>query len=182
MIQKTAIFILLLIASLATSARDLPLDKIKLPPGFKISLYADNVPGARSMALSPDGTLFVGTRGSKVYALPNRKLGKRADEGIVLAADLDTPNGVAFRDGSLYVAEVNRILRFDGIEARLRNPPLPAVVNDRFPGDTHHGWKFIRFGPDGLLYVPVGAPCNICAPDPARYAAIFRMKPDGSAF
>ncbi len=167
-------------ASLPAFCRDLPLDTIKLPPGFRISLYADNVPGARSMALSPDGTLFVGTRGDKVYALPNRKHGKRADEVITLASGLDTPNGVAFRDGALYVAEVNRILRFDGIEARLRNPPRPVVANDHFPSATHHGWKFIRFGPDGMLYVPVGAPCNICEPDPARYAAIFRMKPDGS--
>ncbi|MDH4233807.1 MAG: PQQ-dependent sugar dehydrogenase [Gallionella sp.] len=174
-------FFLLLTVSLAAGARDLPLDQIKLPPGFKISLYADNVPGARSMALSPDGTLFVGTRGSRVYALPNRSLGKHAERVIVLADGLNTPNGVAFRDGALYVAEVNRILRFDGIEARLGNPPKPVVVNDRFPTDTHHGWKFIRFGPDGLLYVPVGAPCNICEPDPARYAAIFRMKPDGSS-
>ena len=181
MIQRAAIFILLLTASLTACARDLPLDKIKLPPGFKISLYADNVPGARSIALSPDGTLFVGTRDSKVYALPNRSHGKHADEVITLAENLNTPNGVAFRDGALYVAEVNRILRFDGIESRLRNPPKPVVVNDRFPSDTHHGWKFIRFGPDGLLYVPVGAPCNICEPDPARYAAIFRMKPDGTA-
>lgn len=167
-------------ASLDASARDLPLDKIELPPGFKISLYADKVPGARSMALSPDGTLYVGTRGSKVYALPNRKNGKRADEVIVLAANLDTPNGVAFRDGALYVAEVNRILRYDGIEPRLRNPPKPVVVIDSFPADKHHGWKFIRFGPDGWLYVPVGAPCNICEPDAERYAAIFRIKPDGT--
>ena len=173
-------FFLLLSTSVAFG-RDLPLNEIKLPPGFKISLYADNVPGARSMALSPDGTLFVGTRGDKVYALPNRKHGTHADEVITLASDLDTPNGVAFRDDALYVAEINRILRFDGIEARLRNPPKPVVVNNSFPSDTHHGWKFIRFGPDGLLYVPVGAPCNICEPDPARYAAIFRMKPDGTA-
>ena len=176
-----AIFILLLAASPYASCRDLPLDTIKLPPGFRISLYADNVPGARSMALSPDGTLFVGTRGDKVYALPNRNRAKRADEVVTVLSGLDTPNGVALRDGALYVAEVSRILRFDDIEARLRNPPKPVVVSDRFPTDTHHGWKFIRFGPDGLLYVPVGAPCNICEPDPARYAAIFRMKPDGTA-
>jgi len=91
----------LFFAANAAFGRDLPLDKIKLPPGFKISLYADDVPGARSMALSSDGTLFVGTRGSKVYALPNRKQNKKADEVIVLADNLDTPNGVAFRDGAL---------------------------------------------------------------------------------
>lgn len=178
MIQRAAVFILFLTASLVASARDLPLGKIKLPPGFTISIYADNVPGARSMALSPDGTLFVGTRGDKVYAVLND--GRRAGKVYTIAENLDMPNGVALRDGALYVAEVNRVLRFDNIAQRLRKPPKPVVVNNGFPGDTHHGWKFIRFGPDGMLYVPVGAPCNICEPDPARYAAIFRMKPDGS--
>lgn len=171
---------LLLTASFPGYSRDLPLDKIKLPPGFRISIYADNVPGARSMALSPSGTLFVGTRGDKVYAVLDHSRRNQADEVITVASGLNTPNGVAIRDGALYVAEVNRILRFDNIEARLRESPKPTVVNDHFPTETHHGWKFIRFGPDGWLYVPVGAPCNICEPDPSRYAAIFRMKPDGS--
>ena len=171
----------LLLSAGAAFGRDLPLDRIRLPPGFRISLYADNVPGARSMALSPDGTLYVGTRGDKVYALPNRNRGMHADEVVILASGLDTPNGVAFRDGALYVAEISRILRFDNIEARLHNPPRPVVVSESFPTDAHHGWKFIRFGPDGQLYVPVGAPCNLCEPDPARYAAMFRMRPDGTA-
>ncbi|MBM2839395.1 MAG: sorbosone dehydrogenase [Deltaproteobacteria bacterium] len=90
------------------------------------------------------------------------------------------PNGVAFRDGSLYVAEVSRVLRYDNIESRLKNPPQPVVVNDSFPKETHHGWKFIRFGPDGMLYVPVGAPCNVCEKEDKRYGSIMRMKPDGS--
>lgn len=172
---------LLFLVCLPAYGRDLPLDTLKLPAGFQIAIYADAVPGARSMALAPDGTLFVGTRGDTVYALPNRNGGPRADAVITLLKGLDTPNGVAFRDGALYVAEVGRILRYDRISARLRNPPRPVVVSDAFPRDTHHGWKFIRFGPDGRLYVPVGAPCNSCEPDPARYAAIFRLKPDGSA-
>ncbi len=166
--------LILLLAALPAWGKDLPLDKIKLPPGFRIGLYAD-VSGARSMALSPNGTLFVGTRGDKVYAvLPGGR------QVVTIASGLNMPNGVAFRDGNLYVAEVSRVLRFGGIEARLRNPPNPVVVYGRFPTETHHGWKFIRFGPDGMLYVPVGAPCNICEPDPARYAAIFRMRPDGT--
>ena len=97
-----------------------------------------------------------------------------------IATGLREPAGVAFRDGALYVSAVDRILRFDDIEHRLAEPPPPVVVSDRFPTDGHHGRKFIAFGPDGKLYVPIGAPCNICAPDPDRYANIMRMNPDGS--
>jgi glucose/arabinose dehydrogenase len=104
----------------------------------------------------------------------------QADEVITLARGLNSPNGVAFRDGALYVAEVSRVLRFDDIESRLTSSSQPVVVNDKFPRDGHHGWKFMRFGPDDRLYVPVGAPCNICERHPDRYAVIMRMRPDGS--
>ena len=153
----------------------LPLDKVRLPPGFEIRLYA-RVPNARSMTMSPARTLFVGNRqGDNVYAV------RDGGRGVVrIAQGLNMPNGVAFRDGALYVAEVHRLLRFDGIESRLAKPPAPVVVRE-FPKDRHHGWKFIAFGPDGLLYVPVGAPCNVCQPEP-MYGAIHRMRADGSAF
>ncbi|MEE8242297.1 MAG: sorbosone dehydrogenase family protein [candidate division NC10 bacterium] len=160
--------------------QDLPLNKIRLPDGFEISIYASDVPGARSMALGPNGTLFVGTRVGKVYAIIDRNRNNRADEVITVARGLRMPNGVAFRGGALYVGEVSRVLRYDNIEARLSNPPTPVVVNDTFPGDRHHGWKFIRFGPDGQLYVPVGAPCNVCERSDERYALIMRMNPDGT--
>ncbi len=154
---------------------------ITLPPGFRIAVYAGDVPGARSMALGPRGTLFVGTRGEgKVYAIRDRDGDAVADEVVTIAEGLTMPNGVAVLGDALYVAEVNRILRFDDIESRLSNPPRPVVVNDSFPRDRHHGWKFIRFGPDGLLYIPVGAPCNICESGDARYASIMRMKRDGT--
>ncbi len=169
-----------ILSSLAC-AQSVQLDKIKLPPGFEIKIYASGVKGARSMALSPKQTLFVGTRGEgKVYAVVDRNKDNNADEVITLAEGLNVPNGVAFRNGSLYVAEIDRVLRFDNIETRLYDPPAPLVVNDKFPKDGHHGWKFIRFGLDGKLYVPVGAPCNICEPDGNRYAVIMRMNPDGS--
>jgi glucose/arabinose dehydrogenase len=159
----------------------LPLEQIKLPPGFHISIFADNVRDARSMTLSPNGTLFVGTRSAgNVYAIVARNGADKADGVITIAHGLNMPNGVAFRDGALYVAEVNRVLRYEDIEAHFKNPPKPVVVNDKFPSDKHHGWKVMAFGPDGLLYVPVGAPCNICEPNPDRYAAIMRMRPDGS--
>lgn len=164
---------------MGSGRNDLSLDTIKLPPGFRIDVYAADIPGARSMTLSPNGTLFVGTRDEgKVYAITS-KGGKKADDIIVIASGLHEPNGVAYRNGSLYVAEVSRILRYDNIEAHLRDPPEPVVLNDALPNDEWHGWKFIRFGPDGKLYVPVGAPCNICEPgDP--HATIMRMNADGS--
>jgi glucose/arabinose dehydrogenase len=133
------------------------------------------------MAIGDKGTLFVSTRkAGKVYAIVDRNRDNKADEIFTLAKNLNMPNGVAFRDGSLYVAEVSRVLRFDKIEGRLKNPPKPAIVRDDFPTDRHHGWKFISFGPDGNLYIPVGAPCNICEQEDKRYSTILRMNPDGS--
>lgn len=159
----------------------LHLDKIKMPPGFRITVYAEDVSNARSMVLGQERTLFVGTRNEgKVYAIPDRDKDNKGDEVIVLAEGLYMPNGLAFRDGALYVAEVNRILRYDNIEGHLKAPAEPVVVNDQFPSDSHHGWKYIAFGPDGMLYVPVGAPCNVCVRDDKRYATLMRMRPDGS--
>ena len=157
---------------------DLPLDKIKLPPGFAIEVVA-RVPGAREMTLGKNGTLFVGSLDSRVYAV-SLKAGSAATVRTI-ANGLDHPVGVAFHDGALYVSSMNRIVRLDDIENRLDHPPAPVVVTDKFPSDAQHGWKFIAFGPDGKLYVPVGAPCNICEPDLDRYALIERMNPDGSA-
>ncbi len=163
----------------AACAEELPLNRIKLPPGFEISVYAQ-VPSARSLALGDKGTVFVGNRrDGGVYAIVAREGG--GPEVLTIGEGLNSPNGVAFRGGSLYVAEISRILRFDNIEDNLRNPPKPVIVSDRFPRDGHHGWKYIAFGPDGWLYVPVGAPCNVCEPD-AGHALISRIKPNGSGY
>ena len=164
-----------------TGKAQFALDDIELPADFRIDFYASNVPNARSMTLSPTGILFVGSRNAgNVYALPDRDGDNVADEVITIAQGLEMPNGVALLDGDLYVAEVNRILRYDDIEENLTNPPEPVVIYDGYPTDGAHSWKFIAFGPDGLLYVPVGAPCNICARDDERYASITRMNPDGT--
>lgn len=165
----------------AAPLKGLHLQKIELPPGFRIDLYAEGIENARSMTLSPKGVLFVGTRREgKVYAVVDSNGDRRADNIRVLADGLNMPNGVAFRDGALYVAEVDRVLRYDNIENRLQAPPEPVVVSTRFPSERHHGWKYIAFGPDGRLYVPVGAPCNVCERDDERFATIMRMQPDGS--
>ncbi len=155
---------------------------ITLPPGFKIDIYTDQVEGAREMALSDNDILYVGTRGTgKVYAVLDTNKDYKADKVITIASGLNSPNGVALKDGNLYVAEINRVSRYDNIDANLDHVPTSVVVNDSFPNDQHHGAKFIAFGPDGKLYVPVGAPCNICLrDDDPRYASIMRMNPDGS--
>jgi glucose/arabinose dehydrogenase len=154
---------------------EVKLDLIKLPTGFKISVWAADVPNARSMAISDNGIVFVGNRQEKnVYALVDENADGKADYKFILAEGLRMPNGVAYKNGDLYVAEVNRILRFKDIKNNLTTPKY-EVVFDGYPTDGHHGWKFIAFGPDGMLYVPVGAPCNICEKENPIYASITRL-------
>jgi glucose/arabinose dehydrogenase len=163
------------------AAPALPVNTVKLPSGFHISVFATGVKSAREMALGSKGTVFVGSNnGTAIHALIDSNGNGKADRVVNITRGLKSPaSGVAFHNGSLYVAEIPRMLRYDNIEAHLDNPPEPAVVYDNFPTETHHGWKFIAFGPDGMLYVPVGAPCNVCEPD-ARHGVLFRMKPDGT--
>ncbi len=158
----------------------LPLNTLKLPKGFSIRIFAE-VDNAREMALSPTGTLFIGNKDeNKVYAVKDTDGDGVADKKWVIVSGLNSPNGVALKDGDLYVAEINRVTKFSGIESKLGNPGSPVVVNDKFPTKEHHGAKYIAFGPDGKLYIPVGAPCNICESKEPIFAAISRMNPDGS--
>lgn len=160
---------------------DPELKDIRLPEGFHIEVYADSVTNARAMCWGARGTLFVGTRDEGiVHALRDTDGDGRPDERRTVAEGLNMPVGVAFKDGDLYVSAVDRIVKLPGIEDRLADPPSPALVTGRFPDKEHHGWKFIAFGPDGDLYVPVGAPCNICLSEDSIFATITRMKPDGS--
>ncbi|RDI99280.1 sorbosone dehydrogenase family protein [Dyella solisilvae] len=156
------------------------LDKLTLPKGFQVAIYSDQVPNAREITLGAKGTVFVGSNSAgKVYALTDSKGVGKADKVRVIASGLQLPVGVAFRNGDLYISAVSKILVLRDIENHLDNPPAPEVVYDKFPTETHHGWKFIAFGPDGKLYVPIGAPCNICDKD-KDYAKLTRMNPDGS--
>ncbi len=177
--QRTlvSIGVALMLAQTCASA-DVDLNKISLPPGFEIAIFADDVRNARQMAWGESGTLFVGSRDAgTVYAVVDADGDGSADKTYKIAKGLNMPSGIAFRQGSLYVAAVSTIYRFDDIEAQLANPPKPVVVTDEFPSDRHHGWKYLGFGPDDKLYVPVGAPCNVC--DEAGYSAIYRMDSDG---
>jgi glucose/arabinose dehydrogenase len=179
-----SLFLMIVCCCVPVSHADSHIERnIKLPPGFSISTYADNVPNARSMALSPNNILFVGTRKTgKVFAVIDNDGDFIADEVITIAKGLNMPNGVAFQDGDLYVAEVHRIIKFTGIEKRLHNPGKPEVVFEGLPKKKWHGWKFIKFGPDEKLYVPIGAPCNVCESGDNIFGTITRMNKDGSGF
>jgi glucose/arabinose dehydrogenase len=163
----------------ATAADKLPIAKIKLPPGFKVEVWASGLLDARGMRQGDKGTVFVSSLfvAGKIYAVTD-KGGKR--EVRTIAEKLFLPNGIEFYKGSLYVATPKDITRYDNIEASLDNPPKPVMVYDKLPGDVPHGWKFIKIGPDGKLYVPIGAPCNICEPDRDKYTRIIRMNLDGT--
>lgn len=163
------------------TTHDLPLEKINLPEGFQIDVFASGIKDARSLAIGENGIVFVGNRTEdKVYAVVDTDGDYRAEEKYVIVEGLNMPNGVALKEGDLYVAEVNRILRFSNIYETYKNTPDYEVIYDQYPTDRHHGWKYIDFGPDGKLYVPVGAPCNICKSEDPVYASLTRMDPDGS--
>jgi len=163
---------------IAPQSKNLPLHRIKLPKGFQIKIFAENVTNARQMAQGEKGTIFVGSRREGVvYALRDKDGDFRVDETILIGKNFNMPSGIAFRQGSLYVADVNRIFRYDRIEDHLRSPRPPFLLTDRLPDASHHGWKFIAFSPDGWLYVPVGGPCNVCLSKDVRYGTILKVNP-----
>jgi len=167
--------------SLSAGAKDVDarLKQIKLPPGFVISIYAQGVENARQLALGDQGTVFAGSRNTgKVHGLVDSDGDHVADRVYVIDDGLQSPSGLEFRNGSLYVGALDRILRYDDIESRLEQPPKPHVVIDTLPSNMHHGRRYLRFGPDGYLYIPVGAPCNAC--DEPGFAQIRRIHADGS--
>ena len=162
----------------ATPVSDIPINKLKLPPGFKIEVWATGMPGARAMALGDNGKVYIGTRAiGRVYEVTDN--GKERTSRVVVDK-LVQPAGVAFNNGSLYVMAIDKVLRFDGIDKNASVTPVDLTAKFNLPPEQHHNWKYIAFGPDGKLYVPFGAPCNICEPPTAEYAQIRRYNPDGS--
>lgn len=185
LLLASTVALFLAFANCSVSVPMKPVDRdiaeITLPEGFKITYFAKDIENARSLCRGDKGTIFVGTRSAgNVYAVVDENNDYQADKVITLAEGLNMPNGVAFKDGALYVAEVNKVWRYDDIENNLDNIPEPILVRGDFPEETHHGWKFIRFGPDGKLYIPVGAPCNICEKEEEHFASIMRMNADGT--
>ena len=174
------VFLLFSVFALAQKPVDF-IHEIFVPEGFKIELFATDIINARSLARGPKGVFFVGSRGEgSVYAVVDEDGDWKADTTYILASDLNMPNGVAYKDGDLYIAEVSRVSVMRNIAENLETPPNMETINDYFPTDKHHGWKYIAFGPDDKLYVPVGAPCNICLKNNEQYASIMRMNEDGS--
>lgn len=172
--SRTFSVVLFLLCS--TSSVIASVDDIQLPPGFSIEEYAD-VPKARSLALGDRGTLFVSNRkGRSVYAVVEDDDGRTRT--IELLDGMSTPNGIAYYDGDLYVAEIDRVYRYANVEDRLDDMPRAEVLDIDLPSDRSHGWRYIGFGPDGKLYISIGAPCNVC--DEFGYAQIIRVNPDGT--
>jgi glucose/arabinose dehydrogenase len=172
----------LLLLPLLSLAEDPPIDRLKVADGYKLNVYATDIEDARSLTLGKDGVVYVGNRsGDKVYAvLPDKNGDGRADGVKQIVEGLTSPNGVAYKNGDLYIAEISRIRVIRDVEKKLGNKNNKTEIwGPEFPTDGHHGWKFIAFGPDGWLYVPVGAPCNVCDKEPDLYAAIHRVSPDG---
>lgn len=161
----------------ATPASEIPIANYKLPPGFKAEVWATGIPGARAMVRGDSGKIYIGTRAiGRVYEVTDT--GAQRTSRVVVDK-LNQPAGVAMKDGALYVIAIDKALRFDGIEKNPNVAPVDMTAAFKLPKEQHHNWKYIAFGPDGKLYVPFGAPCNICEP-PAEYAQIRRYNPDGS--
>jgi glucose/arabinose dehydrogenase len=168
------------VSPIATPVDKIPLDKIKLPAGFKAEIWSSGHPGGRTMVMGDKGTMFMGTRViGRVYAI-TEKDGKRTAK--VLLQGLTQPNGLAFKDGALYVFAINKVFRYDGIEDHLDNPGTPVELTAAYnlPDTIHHNWKYVAFGPDGKMYVQVGSNCNICETNPGIHGQIRRYNADGS--
>jgi glucose/arabinose dehydrogenase len=160
-----------------TPASEIPIDKINLPKGFTVEIWATGMPGGRAMARGASGKIYMGTRAiGRVYEVTDN--GDRRTSRVVVDK-LTQPAGVAIRGESLYVMAIDKVLRYDGIEKNPNVQPVDMTAVFNLPKEQHHNWKYIAFGPDGKLYVPFGAPCNICEPT-AEYAQIRRYNADGS--
>jgi glucose/arabinose dehydrogenase len=177
-VRKLAVALAMLMVSASAWAAP-PIDKIRLPPGFRISVWAE-VDGARSMAVG-DGFVVVGTRGDSVCAVPFDRRTFQAGDTVELTDDLNVPNGVALLDGVLYIAEQDRVIRWGNGRFDPAKPnQQPVKVGPGLPDKSHHGWRYLAAGPDGALYVTIGTPCNVCMPKGLE-GTIVRLEPKTGA-
>lgn len=171
-----------LCAQAETDLQPLALNKLRLPAGFSISVYA-RVKNARSMTLGKNSIVYVGSRAAgNVYAIIPNKTRSHAKQVIVIGEKMEQPNGVAYHNGNLYVAEISRLWRYKNIDQHLFNSPPKQLVYDKLPTKTHHGWRYIKFSPDDWLYISIGAPCNVCVSSDPQFGTLSRMKPNGDDF
>ena len=176
MIKKFILIMLVVFPQSVSCLDDLNLDKIKLPENFRIEIYASDITSARAMAFADNGTLFVGSKTGDLYAITKKRKSYKIDTGLRL------PIGIDFYQDDLYVSDLTRIRKYKNILKNLGHPPAAITINDTFPGDKHHGGKFMKIGPDKKIYVTIGAPCNVCLREDERYATITRMDLNGDNF
>lgn len=176
--MKKILIPILGLSATACIAQEADLDSLRLPDGFAISVYAE-VSGPRQMALGDDNVVYVGGLRGTVSAVIDSDHDGSADEVVTIAEGLNTPNGVAYHEGDLYIGEINRVSKISDVNSKLSGPQRTETVNDDLPNDRHHGFKFLEVGPDGKMYLPVGAPCNVCNVDDL-YASLLTMNLDGS--
>jgi glucose/arabinose dehydrogenase len=171
------ILIMIILVMHSTSCADpVQSSKIKLPGNFEIEIYASGIESARAMTFADDGTLFVGSKNGSVYAITKNR------DVHIIDNNLRLPIGIDFHNHDLYVSDLSKIRKYKNILSNLKQPPGPVVIYSTLPDDTHHGGKFIKFGPDNKLYINIGAPCNVCIKEDERYGTISRMGPDGGNF
>ncbi|TYB31757.1 MAG: sorbosone dehydrogenase family protein [Candidatus Mcinerneyibacterium aminivorans] len=177
--KKFGIILVFFVITISFWAIDL--NKINIPENFHIEIYAKNIKGARTLAFAEKGTIFVGTRTQKLYAVIDTDNDFKADKIITVADNLNQPNGIDYYKGNLYVAEVNRILVFENIMSNLKSPQF-SILYDDLPEQTHHEWRYLKIGPDGKIYISIGAPCNVCLSENKHFASICRLDLDGTNF
>ena len=173
-------FFLLLVSVIAANcvAQEPDLNSLRMPDGFSVSIYAE-IQNPRQLALGSENTVYVGSLRGSVFAIINMNGDETGDNVVTIAENLNTPNGVAYYDGDLFIGEIGRISRIEDVDSKLSSPQQTVTVNDSLPDRRHHGFKFLHVGPDGKIYLPVGAPCNVCEEDEI-FATMLNMNLDGS--
>ena len=172
------VFSLLLLVPCFARSQDLPLEALRLPPGFQISVFAE-LTNPRQLALSESGIVYAGSfRAGNLYGVIDANSDGSADKVVTIDHDLTLPTGIAIQDGDLYVGAVDKLLVYQNIDQTFESSPEPFVLYDELPEETHHGWKYLGFSPEDHLFFNVGAPCNVCEKENPWFATIMSLDLD----